>query len=50
MVLVRDGVSQLQAHHASQTLQHRGGAIFVWGCMTSCGMGSLQGNGARYDR
>jgi hypothetical protein len=35
---VRDGESQLHAHHVSQTITHGGGAIFVWGCMTSCGM------------
>ena len=28
---VRDGESQLQAHHVSQTFKHGGGAIFVWG-------------------
>ena len=37
---VRDGISQLHAHHASQTIKHGGGAIFVWGCMTSHGMGT----------
>ena len=35
---VRDGESQLQVHHVSQIVKHGGGAIFVWGCMTSCGM------------
>ena len=34
---VRDGESQLQAHHASQTTKHGGGAISMWGCMASHG-------------
>jgi hypothetical protein len=38
---VRDGESQLQAHHVSQTFKHGGGANFVWGCMTSSGMGYM---------
>ena len=33
--------SRLQAHHVSHIVKHGGGpAIVVWGCMTSCGMGS----------
>ena len=35
---VRDGESQLQDHHVSQTIKHASGAIFVWGRMTSRGM------------
>jgi hypothetical protein len=38
---VRDGISQLQAHHMSQTINHGGGVVFVWGCMTSHCMGYL---------
>ena len=38
---VRDGESQLQTHHVSQTIKHGGGAIFVRGCMTSHGMGYM---------
>ena len=38
---VRDGESQLQAHHVGQTLKHGGGAIYVWGYMTSLGMGYM---------
>ena len=36
---VRDEESQLQAHCMSQITKHGGGAIFVWGCMNSHGMG-----------
>ena len=36
---VTNGRSQLQAHHMGQIVKHGGGAIFVWGCMTSLGMG-----------
>ena len=35
---VRDGESQLQARHVSQTVKHGGGAIFLWGCMISGGI------------
>ena len=38
---VRDEESHLQARHVSQTVKHGGGAIFVWGCMTSSGMGYM---------
>ena len=38
---VRDGESQLQGHHASQTIEHGGGAIFMLGCMTSHGTGYM---------
>jgi hypothetical protein len=38
---VRDGESQVQAHHVIQRVKHGGGAIFVWDCMTSCGMGYM---------
>ena len=44
---VRDRESQLQARHVSQTVKHGGGAIFVWGSMTSHGMGyicNVEGN------
>ena len=30
--------SPLQARHVNQTIKHGGGAIFVWDCMTSCGI------------
>jgi hypothetical protein len=38
---VRDGESQFQAHHVSQTIKHGGSKKFVWDCMTSCGMGYM---------
>ena len=38
---MRDGDSQLHAHHVSRTVIHGGGAIFVLHCMTSCGMGYM---------
>ena len=38
---VRDGKSQLQAHHMSQIVKHEGCVVFVWGCMTSRGMGYM---------
>jgi hypothetical protein len=34
----RDGESQLQSYHVTQTVEHGDVAIFLWGCMTSCGM------------
>jgi hypothetical protein len=37
---VRDGILQLHTHHASWIVKHAGGAIFVWGCMTSFCMGT----------
>ena len=39
---VRDGESQFQAHHVCKAVKHGGGVIFVWGCMTSCGMGYMR--------
>ena len=38
---MRDGKSQLQAHHVSRTIKHGGGAIFMWGWMTSHDMGNM---------
>jgi hypothetical protein len=38
---VKDGKSQLQAHHVSQIIKHGGGVIFMWGWMTSCDMGCM---------
>ena len=36
-----DEESHLQAHHVNQIVKYGGGAIFVWGCMTSCGIGYM---------
>ena len=36
---MRDGESQIQAHHVSWTTKHAGGAILVWRCMIPRGMG-----------
>ena len=30
-----------KTHHVNQTINYEVGAIFVWGCMTSCGMGHM---------
>jgi hypothetical protein len=38
---VRGGECQLQTHHVNQSIKHGGGAILVWGSMTSCGMGYI---------
>jgi hypothetical protein len=38
---VRGGESQLQAYHVSQIIRHVGGAIYVWSCMTSDGIGYM---------
>ena len=38
---MRDGESQSQTYHVSKIIKHGGGAVFVWGCVTSCGMGSV---------
>ena len=37
----RNGESQFQPHHVSHTIKHEGGVVFVWGCMTSGGMGYM---------
>ena len=38
---MRDEDSQVQANQANQRVKHGGGAISVWDCMTSCGMGYM---------
>ena len=40
-MLGEDGESQLQAHQLSQAIKHGGGAVLVWGCMASRGMGHM---------
>ena len=30
-----------KAHHMGHIVRHEGGAIFVWGCMPSLGMGYM---------
>ena len=37
-MLGKGWISELQVHHRSQKVKHGGGAIFVWGCMTSHAM------------